>query len=228
MPLQLTVITEDDLTAFHFGTLDRHLEKSVRGALENDDRAQRLLEKIKARHPVNTKRSKTKENDMTANVLDVKTNVSKLDTGISNRSDLADQLGGCLADTLLLMIKTQAYHWNVSGPLFVPIHELTETHYQDLFAAVDELAERIRTLGYPAPFSSGQMSDMAAIDEEQGKPTAQEMIETLVVDHQKIAQRLRDAALTADKSDDIATADMLTARIAFHEKAVWMLKSIAA
>ena len=81
---------------------------------------------------------------MTAQVLKPKATVEKLETGIDDRESLAKALSACLADTYILMVKTQAYHWNVVGPLFYSIHKLTEEHYENLFAAADEVAERIR------------------------------------------------------------------------------------
>jgi starvation-inducible DNA-binding protein len=137
-------------------------------------------------------------------------------------------LSDLLADTYVLLIKTQGYHWNVVGPLFVSIHELTEAHYQDLFAAGDVIAERIRALGYPAPSSMHDMIPLTVVGENTGNPTAEAMIDALASDHEKVVQRLRDVTETAEKLHDHVTADMLTARMAFHEQAIWMLRAIGA
>ena len=165
---------------------------------------------------------------MTAQVLKTKANVEKLQTGIDDRESLAKALSACLADTYILMIKTQAYHWNVVGPLFYSIHNLTEAQYQDLFKAADELAERVRSLGYPAITSTKEMTSVSSIKEATGNPTAEKMIETLVADHETVAKSFRETAELAEEHRDLVTADMLTARIQFHEQAIWMLKAIIA
>ena len=163
---------------------------------------------------------------MADSVLNTKATVEHPETGIENRKRLAAGLSGLLADTYVLLIKTQGYHWNVVGPLFVSIHELTEAHYQDLFAAADVIAERIRALGYPAPSSMNELIPLTAIGEDTGNPTAESMIEKLLGDHEIVVQRLRQATEVAEEMHDHVTADMLTARMAFHEQAIWMLRAI--
>ena len=163
---------------------------------------------------------------MTSAVLDMKPTVEKTDTGIENRARLAGNLNGVLADTYVLLIKTQAYHWNVVGPLFVSIHKLTEEQYEDLFEAVDDLAERVRALGYPAPSSFTEMVSMTVIREDTENASAQDMIGNLTDDHEQVVTRLRDTAELADELRDAVTADLLTKRMEFHEKAIWMLKAL--
>lgn len=166
---------------------------------------------------------------MNSTVLKMKSDVEKLDTGFAkgDRKKIADKLAAILADTMLLQIKSQVYHWNVVGPLFKPLHELTEQHYHNLFDAVDVIAERIRALGYPAPQSFTDLIPKTELDEESEIKTTEEMVEQLVTDHEKIVRRLRVSAKDAEKLDDFATHDMLTARLAFHEKAIWMLRATA-
>jgi len=164
---------------------------------------------------------------MTKTVLDMKADVEALDTGIDGRSELAGQLADCLADTMMLMIKTQGYHWNVVGPMFHALHEMTEEQYRDLFTAADDLAERVRALGHPAPTGVGELQRLSAVDDETEVPTAERMLERLIADHERIARRFREVAENAEAARDIATADLLTARITTHEKTVWMLKAMA-
>ena len=140
---------------------------------------------------------------MTHNVTNIAAKIEPLETGIEGRESVAKTLSGCLADTYLLMIKTQAYHWNVVGPLFVSVHELTEAQYQDLFKAADELAERIRALEYPAITSTEAMRTLSVISEETGNPSAGEMLQTLVNDHEKVARSFRRAAARADDNRDL-------------------------
>ena len=163
---------------------------------------------------------------MNDTVLGTKADIEHPDTGIENRKRLVNGLSGLLADTLVLQIKTQAYHWNVVGPLFVSIHELTERQYENLFEAADEIAERIRALGYPAPSSINDMIPLTGVREDTGNPTAEAMIANLVRDHEIVVQRLRTATEVAEELHDQVTADMLTARMAFHEQAIWMLRAI--
>lgn len=158
--------------------------------------------------------------------LDVKPDVEHPDTGLEHRKRLAGSLSALLADTYLLLVKTQGYHWNVVGPLFVSLHRLTEEQYRDLFEAVDELAERVRALGFPAPSSVTEMVGLAQISEDTAKPTAEQMVETLVKDHEAIVRRLREATVEAEKQHDVVTAGMLTDRMEFHEKAIWMLRAV--
>ncbi|WP_082688602.1 Dps family protein [Ruegeria marisrubri] len=132
-----------------------------------------------------------------------------------------------LCDSVLLMIKTQGYHWNVVGPLFVPIHEMTERLYRDLFEAIDALAERIRALGQIAPLSVTDMISQAHLTEEETIRDAHGMIEQLIHDNESLARRLRETAALASRHGDGATEDLMNARMAKHEEAVWMLKAIA-
>ncbi len=163
---------------------------------------------------------------MTSTVLNMRPDVEHPETGIDDKQLVAANVAACLADSYLLMVKTQAYHWNAVGPLFYSIHALTEAQYEDMFAAIDELAERIRALGYPAPSSIADMIGLAEIQEDIGNPTTEEMVANLVADHEIAARRFRESAERADDTRDLVTADLLTSRIAFHEKASWMLRSI--
>ncbi len=164
------------------------------------------------------------------NVMDVRPEVEPIDTGLNekNRKELSSHLRLALADTVLLMLKSQVVHWNVVGPLFVPLHELTEQHYQDLFKAADVIAERIRALGFPAPVNLQNLSDKSALFEESTIRTTQAMVEQLINDHERVVRALRDSTKFADKQDDFVTHDLLTQRLSFHEKAVWMLRAISA
>jgi starvation-inducible DNA-binding protein len=160
--------------------------------------------------------------------LDVKPDVEHPETGLEHRKRLAGNLSGVLADTYLLLVKTQGYHWNVVGPLFVSLHRLTEEQYKNLFDAIDDLAERVRALGFPAPSSLTELVSLTKITEDTGNPTAEEMVENLVKDHEAISRRMREVTVEAENQHDLATAGMLTDRIQFHEQAVWMLRAVIA
>lgn len=172
---------------------------------------------------------------MSDKIMNSKVDVQSINTGITknDRAKLAGQLSEVLIDTMQLLLKTQSYHWNVVGPIFKPVHDLTELHYKDLFAAVDVIAERIRALGYPAPVADGPVAKGKSKSEynlvvSTLMPSTEEMIEQLVKDHEALVRNMRQTAETAGKASDLVTNDMLVARLTFHEKAIWMLGAIIA
>ena len=165
---------------------------------------------------------------MTTRVLDPRPEPQPMKTGVADRKAVADALAPALADTYVLLIKTHAYHWNVVGPEFYSIHKLTEEQYENLFEAADELAERIRALGELAPMNFAAMSKLAKLDEAKAAGTAAEMVEDLASDHAALAHRLHAVFRIAEDNRDPVTADLVTARSAFHEEAVWMLRAILA
>lgn len=134
-------------------------------------------------------------------------------------------LGGLLADSYTLYLKTHSYHWNVTGPMFSTLHTLFETQYTELALAVDEIAERIRALGAPAPGSYTQFTQAARVKEDQGVPAATAMIENLVADHGTVADSARRLVKAAGEAGDDASVDLGVRRIEVHEKAAWMLRS---
>lgn len=149
---------------------------------------------------------------------------SKISTGVKTPKKVADALSSALSATYRLMIDTHVTHWNIEGPLFYSVHMLTEAQYNELFQATDVLAERMRSLGALTPLGAqalvGKGGDV--------KPEAREMVEALVAGHEELARQMHDLAETAEGEKDIVTADLATARSAVHEKAAWMLRSIAA
>ncbi len=152
---------------------------------------------------------------------------SHVDISLSqlNCEDLAGMLSEVLADTYVLYLKTQNFHWNVKGPSFPALHLLFEKQYGELAEAVDLIAERIRALGYLAPGSFAEFLKLTALDEGDGELPAQEMIVDLMRDHEKMAQHVRTLIPKAEKAHDQATVDLLSGRSAAHEKAAWMLRS---
>lgn len=128
-----------------------------------------------------------------------------------------------LADTYLLMGKTQACHWNVTGPNFQGLHTLFEAQYTELFEAVDVLAERIRALGSPAPMTVAGMLAQTTLKEATRIPDGAAMARMLGEDHGTLSAAA--ARLAEDAEDDLATHDLLVSRIAAHDRAAWMLRS---
>lgn len=152
---------------------------------------------------------------------------SEVNIGISekHRDEIADNLSNLLADTYTLYLKSQNYHWNVTGPQFHSLHEMFEEHYRELAEAADEIAERIRTLGHFAPGTLNQFSEMSSVSEEYDVPEAMEMVNRLVIGHEQIIQTARKLAAISDEAGDEATLDLATERLKFHSKTAWMLRS---
>jgi starvation-inducible DNA-binding protein len=143
-----------------------------------------------------------------------------------SRQEIAKSLSKLLADSYTLYLKTHNYHWNVTGPMFNALHTMFEEQYTELAAAVDEIAERIRALGVPAPGSYAEFAKLASIDEAKGGENADEMIRQLVVGQEAIVRTAREAFPVADDARDEATVDLLTQRMHIHEKNAWMLRSL--
>jgi starvation-inducible DNA-binding protein len=142
-----------------------------------------------------------------------------------NKKAVVKSLGGLLADSYTLYLKTHNYHWNVTGPMFTTLHTLFETHYTELALAVDEIAERIRALGAPAPGSYSQFMEMAGIKEDTGTPNAKEMIRNLLADQESVTASARRVVEAAEAAGDEASVDLGVRRIQVHEKNAWMLRS---
>lgn len=144
----------------------------------------------------------------------------------SDRKELAQGVSRLLADTYTLYLKTHNYHWNVTGPMFQTLHLMFETQYNELALAVDAIAERIRSLGSYAPGTYGQYAKLTTIQEDTTIPSAQDMIRNLVAAHEAVIRTARSVFPLADKTNDEATADLLTQRLQIHEKTAWMLRSL--
>ncbi|EKE76369.1 MULTISPECIES: Dps family protein [Oceanibaculum] len=153
---------------------------------------------------------------------------TEIDIGISkkDRKAIADGLSRLLADTYTLYLKTHNFHWNVTGRMFNTLHLMFEEQYNALALAVDEIAERIRALGFPAPGSYSQYAKLSSVKEETGVPSAEEMIAQLVKDQEAVVRTARELLPLADKAGDEPTVDLLTQRMQTHEKTAWMLRSL--
>ncbi len=152
----------------------------------------------------------------------------KIDIGIpeAQRQATVEGLSRLLADTYTLYLKTHNFHWNVTGPMFNTLHLMFEQHYNELALAVDLIAERIRSLGAPAPGSYREFGKLASIPEAEGVPEAMEMVRQLVAGHEAVVRTARSVFPSVEESHDEATADLLTQRLQVHEKTAWMLRSL--
>ena len=146
-----------------------------------------------------------------------------------NQDKVITGLEKALANTYTLMIKTHNFHWNVQGENFVGLHNLFEKQYNDLFAAVDDLAERIRALGAPAP---GGLEAFKSLSSIQDAPTevqnSRAMVQTLIESRQAMLKDDEELLGAAEESGDQVTQDMITTRMAQNQKDIWMLRSVIA
>jgi starvation-inducible DNA-binding protein len=152
----------------------------------------------------------------------------KIDIGLSeeSRSKIAAGLSGLLADSYTLYLMTHNFHWNVKGPMFNSLHQMFMTQYTEQWTALDQIAERIRALGYPAPGTYAQFAQLATIKEVDGVPVALDMVRHLVAAQEATARTARKLLPVVNECDDQPTADLLTQRLDVHEKTAWMLRSL--
>ncbi len=144
------------------------------------------------------------------------------------RQAIAEGLSRLLADTYTLYLKTHNFHWNVTGPMFNTLHLMFEQQYNELALAVDQIAERIRSLGFHAPGSYAAYSKLSSVPEAEDTPGAEAMIQQLAEGQEIVVRTARDIFPAADAANDEPTADLLTQRMQIHEKTAWMLRSMLA
>jgi len=150
-----------------------------------------------------------------------------VETGVDrkDRRELAKMLTKIVGSSHVLYAKVRGVHWNVVGPAFYSLHNMTEEHYEDLNTAIDDMAERIRAIGFTAPTGLSEMIENSSIKDQTKLLSTEDMVKELVEDHEKMARLLRDGVAAAEEVDDVKTADMLTERIGVHEEAAWMLRA---
>lgn len=144
---------------------------------------------------------------------------------IKGDSTVVKALNLLVADSYALMANTHDAHWNVEGPGFFTLHHAFQEQYEDLFEAIDEIAERVRALDAYPPGGLRHFADLAGIEEFKSPVSAKDYVAGLVVGHEKAiadAIQLRDAAGSAN---DLETQDLAIGRLQWHQKTVWMLKS---
>ena len=147
--------------------------------------------------------------------------------GEKDRAAIVGGLSKLLADTYTLYLTTHNFHWNVTGPMFNTLHAMFMTQYTELWNAVDPIAERIRSLGHPAPGSYAQFGKLSSLaDAPATPPKALEMVRILVEGHEAVARTARAIFPLADGAGDEPTADLLTQRLTVHEQTAWMLRSL--
>ena len=155
-------------------------------------------------------------------------NTTPIDIGISedDRGRIADGLGKLRADSYTLYLMTHNFHWNVTGPMFNSLHLMFMEQYTEQWQALDQIAERIRALGHPAPGTYRDFVARASIEEVEGVPKANDMIRHLVKAQEATARTAREVFPVVEAANDQPTADLLTQRMEVHEKTAWMLRSL--
>lgn len=152
----------------------------------------------------------------------------EIDIGISqsNREQVAAKLKVLLADSYTLYLQTHNFHWNVTGPQFRDLHLMFEEHYTELATAVDDIAERIRTLGVFAPGTYREFVELSNIKETDKVPSGNDMVAILSQGHEQVVRTCRDVLKAAQDADDESSASLVADRMVLHEKTAWMLRSL--
>lgn len=153
--------------------------------------------------------------------------MTTIDIGINqtNRVKIAEGLKRLLADSYTLYLQTHNFHWNVTGPQFRELHLMFEEHYTELAVAVDDIAERIRTLDVPALGTYKEFSKLSAVEEVEGVPSAVKMVDLLTKGHEQVVKTSRAVLKLAQAADDESTASLVSDRMRVHEKTAWMLRA---
>jgi starvation-inducible DNA-binding protein len=142
------------------------------------------------------------------------------------RAQIANGLSHLLADSYTLYLMTHNFHWNVTGPMFNTLHIMFMQQYTEQWTALDQIAERIRSLGFPAPGTYKEFVKLASIQEVVGVPKAMDMVRHLVNAQEATARTAREMFSLTEEANDQPTADLLTQRLDVHEKTAWMLRSL--
>ena len=138
---------------------------------------------------------------------------------------VVDGLNLVLADSYALMGLTHQAHWNIEGSDFFQLHKAFESQYEDLFEAVDEIAERVRALDSYAAGGLSRLAKMAEMDEFTAPLPQKDFVAGLIVAHEKTLEDSMRTREAAGQTNDLETQDLMIKRIAWHQKTVWMLKS---
>jgi len=140
--------------------------------------------------------------------------------------DLVQQLKVCLASSFAFYLKAHNFHWNVEGPNFPQYHSFFGDLYEEVWGAVDTIAEHIRTLDAYAPGSLSRFSTLSIVDDQLNIPEARKMVAELETDNANLINCLTKSFHLAEKYNKSGLSNFLQDRIDIHEKHGWMLRSI--
>ncbi len=154
--------------------------------------------------------------------------MSTIDIGIkeADRVNTAEGLKRLLADTYTLYLQTHNFHWNVTGPQFRELHLMFEEHYTEMATAVDDIAERIRTLGVVSPGTYKEFARLSSIKEVDDIPSGPEMVDILMQGHEQVVRTCRETLKMAQEAEDESSASLVSDRMRIHEKTAWMLRAL--
>jgi starvation-inducible DNA-binding protein len=139
--------------------------------------------------------------------------------------ELIQQMKVVLASTFSLYLKSHYFHWNVEGPNFPQYHSFLDNFYNEVYDAVDGIAEEIRSLNSYAPGSLKRYSDLSKIEDETSIPDALRMIKILHMDNKIVIDELKKARKMAEDNDCYGLVNFLEDRLDKHFKHDWMLRS---
>jgi starvation-inducible DNA-binding protein len=148
-----------------------------------------------------------------------------IDLSEQTRQVIVEGLSRFLADAYALYVKTQNFHWNVHGPEFYSLHLLFEKQYEEIGEELDEIAERIRALGFFVDASFGAFKKLTLVKDEEKILSVRDMLLNLIAGHEVFIHHGRHVAQLTDQEGDFATVDMLGRMLGAHEKICWMLRS---
>jgi len=141
-------------------------------------------------------------------------------------NELIQQMKVTLASTFAMYLKSQYFHWNVEGSHFNDYHKMLGDLYEELWGAVDTIAEQIRALDSYAPGSLGRYSQLSKIDDQINVPNAKSMINELLSDNQILMAELNKAFQLASKVGNEGLADFIAGRLDVHAKHGWFLRAM--
>lgn len=149
--------------------------------------------------------------------------MAPLSLSSNSAAEISEKLGIGIAETSVMIMKAQNFHWNVKGMAFGPLHDLFGKIYNEHFAALDDLAERVKALGGHADGRYAQHLKLSSIKESDGRIPATEMLAALRDDQRTLSATFRSLAEVAERHSDVVTNDMAIARAEAHDKFAWML-----
>lgn len=146
----------------------------------------------------------------------------------TSNDPVSDAVAALLADSFRLYVTLHGFHWNAQGPRFRMLHLMFEEQYREVWEALDEIAERLRFLGRRAPGSVGAFAAAGTLPDRDAPMGARAMLQAAHDGHAALAASCRAALALPAMASDAATADLVTGRLAVHEKAMWMLSATLA
>lgn len=138
---------------------------------------------------------------------------------------LQEMLKKVLADTFVMYMKAHGYHWNIIGPDFLQLHGFFDSLYNELWGAIDPIAEHIRTLDAFSQGTIARMKELSTVPEDETIPTAPRMLANLLQANDIVLASLKEAYMMANQLGEDGLSNFLQDRIDTHRKHGWMIKA---